>query len=87
MTGAEIFDAVIKVLQVVIIPVVGLFAKWIHAAITSVDVKITNVHGEMVKLNGRMIKQEEWASGHEKLDDGRHAEVLQVLRARDGHGM
>lgn len=79
MSGHEIFDAVIRVVQVVILPVIGMAAKWLHSALSGVQGEIAGVRSEMSRLNGRMLTQEQWARSHDKQDDERHTTLNEQL--------
>lgn len=79
MTIHELVDVLLKVIQVVILPTIGLVGKWLHTALTALDTKVDGVRDQMLALNGRMLTQEQWARSHDKSDDERHATTNEAL--------
>lgn len=64
MTPAEIVDAGIRAMQVVVVPVIS-YGAWV----------LKDIRDQLRAMNGRLLTMEQWRADHDKQDDHRHDTV------------
>jgi len=76
----EVIPVPIKWIVAILQGLSSLFLAWIIKALTDIRSDVKSVNKELRFLNGRMIRQEQWANDHDKQDDRRFQELLTKKR-------